>query len=184
MATPAHPVPALVDRVGALHDISFGWARSCCGGDADEAADVLQSSYVKVLTGAATFDERASLRTWWFGVIRFTALEAHRRSTRALSLAAPVVAPDAPRTPDEELADVEEGETLRRALSELPDRQRDVLHLVFYQGLSLSEAAVILEISVGSVRVHYDRGKRRLRERLTPWMRDDDDRAPEGGADA
>jgi RNA polymerase sigma-70 factor (ECF subfamily) len=42
-----------------------------------------------------------------------------------------------------------------------------VLHLVFYQDLSISEAAVIMGVSLGSARTHYERGKARLRELLS-----------------
>jgi RNA polymerase sigma-70 factor (ECF subfamily) len=54
----------------------------------------------------------------------------------------------------------------RNALKSLPRRQGEALHLVFYQDLTLSEAAEIMGISIGSARQHYDRGKKRLRECL------------------
>ena len=54
----------------------------------------------------------------------------------------------------------------QRALEQLPVRQRQTLHLVFYQDLSLREAAGVMGISVGSAGRHYERGKKRLRESL------------------
>jgi hypothetical protein len=45
----------------ALHPAGFGWALGCCRWDHQEAADVLQAVYVKVLEGKARFDGRSSL---------------------------------------------------------------------------------------------------------------------------
>ena len=47
-------------------------------------------------------------------------------------------------------------------LARLARRQRQVLTLVFAMGMTVEEAAATLSISVGTARVHYDRGKRRL----------------------
>ena len=57
---------------------------------------------------------------------------------------------------------------LRRCLQQLPARQAEVLHLVFYQDLTINEAAQIMGVGIGSARQHYERGKARLRTLLQP----------------
>lgn len=168
MAHPALPPPDLEATLEALHEASFGWARSCCDGDPDEAADVLQTTYVKVLSGAARFAGHSSFRTWLFGVIRLTALEVRRRAGRELSLEGlQHPEPESPARPaDASLIEAEEHEALRAALTMLPDRQREVLHLVFHQELSIAEASTVMGVSLGSARVHYERAKQRLRTLL------------------
>src|SRR6185369_14986153 len=63
-----------------LHSASFGWALSCCGRDREEAEEVLQTVYLKILEGKAQFRGEASLKTWLFAVIRKTAIGERRKN--------------------------------------------------------------------------------------------------------
>src|SRR6266851_1227573 len=114
---------SLQHELADLHPKSFGWALACCRYDRNDAEEVLQTSYLKVLSGRARFDRRSRFKTWLFGVIRRTAQETRRR-------------------------------------------QLEVLELVFYQDLSIQEAAAVMRVSLGTARVHYERGKKNLREAL------------------
>lgn len=159
---------SLLEQLSALHDDSWGWAKSCCDGDAHCAEDALQAAYGKAARGEAKFAGRSSLKTWWFGVLRLTAWEMRRKALRESSFAEQV-AHEWRRwfgAPTHQSDRLEESRTLTACLSTLPQRQREVLALVFYHDLSLQEAADSLGIGLGSARTHYDRGKRRLREML------------------
>jgi len=157
-------------RLEELHPASAGWALSCCRWDREEAEEVLQMTYLKILDGRALFEERSSFKTWLFGVIRRTAAE--RRRSRWLRSAARLrwhdsrPSPAPIPTPESLLGTAETGHSLRAALLALPTRQREVLHLVFYQDLTVEEAARVLGISLGSARTHYHRGKAGLHARL------------------
>ena len=154
-----------------LHAAAFGWALSCCGWDRTSAEDVLQASYLKLLDGRARFDERSSFRTFVFGVIARTAREARRRAAlrRWLPLAALLLGPEAvDGRPDPAAALVRADETARlvRALGRLSERQRQVLHLVFYEDLTIAEAAAVAGVAVGTARTHYERAKAALKKLL------------------
>src|SRR3989442_2093165 len=135
----------LEGELADLHPASFGWALGCCRGDRGEAEDVLQAAYLKVLDGRARYDGCSAFKTWLFAVIRRTAAERRRRSwMRALALdhwrtgrAAPAPPPD----PERLACRSEAARRLRDSLRALPARPRGGVHLGFYPGLSLPEAA-------------------------------------------
>ena len=148
-----------------LHPASFGWALSCCRQNHAEAEEVLQAVYLKILQGKASFDGQSKLQTWLFAVIRNTAI-SERRKTLVRSIATPPFENRIDARSQIELERSEMQQRFQAALQRLPARQRETLHLVFYQELSLSEAAQVMSISIGSARQHYERGKKRLRELL------------------
>jgi RNA polymerase sigma-70 factor (ECF subfamily) len=157
----------LETQLERLHEDSFGWALSCCAWDEADAEDVLQTTYLKVVSGRARFGGRSAFRTWLFGVIRQTAREHHRRvrshQDRAERFAQEGSGHGRSADPAAEVERSEARQILLGALAELPARQREVLHLVFYQDMTVREAAEVMEVSLGSARVHYDRGKKRLK---------------------
>jgi len=152
------------------HADSYGWARCCCRQDPDEGENVLHAAYLKVLERKAVFDGRSAFRTWLFGIIRITAAEYRRRRFfQKLKLIEYRVTEERPvrsATPEDSIYRGEVEQRLRSVLATLPARQAEVLHLVFYQDLSLADAAQVMGVSLGSARTHYDRGKRRVRALL------------------
>ncbi len=155
-----------------VHEASFGWALHCARFDRSEAEDVLQQAYLKVLDGSARFGGRSAFRTWLFGVIRRTASERRRALVmRSFLLDRWLGAARHEARPTEEplalLIRDAESRALLGALRQLSARQRDLLHLVFYQDLSIEEAAAVIGLRLGTARTHYERGKARLRVLLS-----------------
>ena len=148
-----------------LHRASFGWALSCCRRNSLEAEDVLQSVYLKILEGKAVYRGDCKLQTWLFAVIRKTAI-SERRKTLVRTLAAIPETKPKPNSCEADLELSELQQRFRQALDDLPARQREALHLVFYQDLTLREAAEVMGVTIGSARQHYERGKSRLRAAL------------------
>ena len=164
---------AITSDLEALHPDAFGWALHCCHGDHFLAEDVLQTAYVKLAQDRARFDGRSSLKSWWFGVIKLTSLEEVRRLRFRSSLIGKLLLGAAEPlrpvpTPAEAMEQDERCQQLRNCLRQLPARQSEVLHLVFYQDLTIADAAQVMKVSLGSARQHYERGKARLRDLLKP----------------
>ena len=157
-------IAELKTELEALHQASFGWALNCCRHDRAEAEEVLQIVYLKILQGKAIYRGESQLRTWLFAVIRKTAVTERRKHLLRTLIAGSSNADKPCSQLDLDLERSEMQQRFQQALSRLPARQRETLHLVFYQDLSLSEAAEVMNISIGSARRHYERGKQKLRE--------------------
>lgn len=155
-----------------LHDQSFSWALTCVHGRRSEAEDVLQMTYLAILEGRARFGGASSLRTWLFAVIRNHARSRWRRaaqSLRAIARLASLASSDESIADGDTLAAYQRVQASGRIVAawrSLPARQREVLDLVFYRDLSLSEAAEVLGVALGTARMHYERGKAALRHQL------------------
>ncbi len=169
--TPRHPVHRddIAAELERHHAAAWGWALACCGRDTTEAEDVLHTAYLKLLDGRARYDGRSAFRTFLFGVLHRTASERRRRSAaqRLLLLRWGESVPrPAAADPGHDHFEADRRSRLKAALATLSPRQRDVLHLVFYEGCTLAEAAAVLNARLGTVRTHYERGKVALRKQL------------------
>lgn len=152
----------LEQQLRTLHAASFTWALACCDRHRDDAEDVLQTVYVKIFEGKARFEGRASFKTWLFAVIRRTAAGQRRaRWFRFTSLDGRDPS-DERESSDDRLIRSERTASLLRGLASLARRQREILELVFYHDMTIEQAGRTVGISIGSARVHYERGKKRL----------------------
>jgi RNA polymerase sigma-70 factor (ECF subfamily) len=140
-------------------------------GSRAEAEEVLQEVFLYVWRRAPDYDEaRGAPFVWLTTLARSRALDrldkvASRK--RTISRASSAVAP---RTPDpaELASSAEEERWLLRALAEIPESQRLVLFLAYFEGLSQSEIAARLDKPLGTIKSLARLGLAKLRERLRP----------------
>ena len=140
------------------HKDAFMWASQCCNYNRDEGKEVLQMTYLKILEGKAAFGEQSAFKTWLFSVIRFTAIDYLKKKIRFEGLEKLQVMQEEPEEPDPV--------NYRTLLSRLPERQHEVLLLAFYHGMTLAMIAELMQLHIGTVRTHYERGKDALREMI------------------
>ena len=142
------------------HGALFRFAFRLTGSAAD-AEDVVQECFLELLRPACAFDPaRAPLRTWLFGIARNQSLKRLRR--RESTGAEPAGTP----TPETELLRAELSELVRRAVLQLPEKQREVLVLAHYEKIPLAEIAALLEIDLGAVKSRLQRARTALKESL------------------
>ncbi|MEL6810705.1 MAG: sigma-70 family RNA polymerase sigma factor [Bacteroidota bacterium] len=147
---------ALSSLLDKHHKDAFLWALQCCRYQEEDAKDVLQMVYLKIVEGKARYKEKSVFKTWLFSVIRFTAMDFLKKNPKFQVLEGIQVSQEAYS---------EENEiNYRKLLLQLPTRQQQVLLLAFYHDMTLAEIAETTQLSIGTVRTHYERGKKALRE--------------------
>lgn len=138
------------------HRDAFMWASQCCNYNHEEAKEVLQMTYLKIFEGKATYSELAGFKTWLFSVIRFTAIDHLKMRISFEELEKLQVVAEELQEPDPI--------NYKELLSQLSDRQHQVLLLAFYHGMTLTAIADVTGLHIGTVRTHYERGKDALRD--------------------
>jgi RNA polymerase sigma-70 factor (ECF subfamily) len=108
-------------------------------------------------------DVPAEERAWLLGVARGALANRQRSDARQLRLQSRL----ALATPREEPAHEEAQEPVRRALAALPDRDREALTLLAWDGLTPAEIAVALGCSRSAAYVRIHRARRRFSALLT-----------------
>ncbi len=119
-----------------------------------------------VLSGAARFERKSSLKTFLFGVIQNLARSRFRQIATRMRIVTTFGAGEEDEGADETQADDRESRRVWKAVETLPARQRDITELVFCRDMTIEEAAAVMGVSVGTGRVHYDRAKKALANKL------------------
>jgi len=138
-------------------------------GDADEAKDVAQESFLRIWRQAANWRSgEARFDTWLHRVVLnlcHDRLRKRKEHPLEDDESGDELVDSAPR-PDEQLEASARNEQMAAALAALPDRQREAIVLQYYQELSNIEAAALMNISVDALESLLSRARRNLRSYL------------------
>ncbi|RPJ22514.1 MAG: sigma-70 family RNA polymerase sigma factor [Chloroflexi bacterium] len=149
------------------------------GLDEDQAAEVFQRTFAKLLQYLDRIKQPESIQAWLVTTARRETLQLIREQRSELSLSQTDMLEYGPNNeailddnplPDETLEHLEEQHLIRRAIAAMDERSRGLLNLLYYQPVPLSYAqiAVILDMpegSVGPTRARCLEKLRRLLER-------------------
>jgi RNA polymerase sigma-70 factor (ECF subfamily) len=172
VAGDAHAVAELYDRFAA---VLLAVARRILGG-AGDAEEVLQESFLQAWNQAARYDpQRSSVSTWLILIARSRALDrlrSRQARDRAADGAAAEPKPDTSSSAELSVLHAERRRRVREVLAELPDEQRRVLELAFYEGLSQTEIATRTGAPLGTVKTRALLGMKKLRQALRTEIRE------------
>jgi RNA polymerase sigma-70 factor, ECF subfamily len=145
---------------------------------ASDAEDVLQETFVRVWARADSYDAAlGSPSAWLARIARNRAIDRLRaRHVRSDISVEPTTGADGetiqapePRTlntPELALQDATTAQALRRAMANLPDAQRELIHAAFFDGYTHSELSARFGVPLGTVKTRIRTGLTAMRERL------------------
>lgn len=133
--------------------------------DRPRAEDLLQVTFVKVHRARTSYIIGAPLVPWLLAIARRAFLDERRmKKSRYEDLSADGRLPES--QPAAETVNDDVSDALARALDSLPENYRDAIHLTKITGLSLNEAADVLDTTPAAVKLRVHRGYNLMRERF------------------
>jgi len=134
-------------------------------GDRREAEDLLHDVFLEVWRQAGQFDPaRGTVRAWLLMRMRSRSLDRRKSAGFSRVVSLEERQEEVRATGDDALAS--DRNALRRALAELPEEQRVVLELGYFEGLSSTEIAVRVAAPVGTVKSRVAAALAKLRQGL------------------
>ena len=142
--------------------------------DADEAADLVQRSFVRAMGKLADLRDAGVFRSWILRIGAHLALNHIRDHARFVADDGELeIGPSDDRAPSpsaalDRLEAAEEASALRAAVNELPTKQRMTLELRIYEDLPFRDIGEALGISEGAAKVNFHYAVRKLRGTFAP----------------
>jgi RNA polymerase sigma-70 factor (ECF subfamily) len=138
----------------------------------EEAEEVVVDVFAQVWRTASSYDRRKSkVTTWLITISRSRAIDRLRslqRQTKIVTATSQAYPPPAEQhTPEANAIFAEQKQYIQQALSHLPTEQKQVVEMIYLQGLTHRETAQILSIPEGTVKTRLRLGIAKLKVILT-----------------
>ena len=153
-AAPSTAEAAFEELYRSSRDDVFAYVASLLR-DRSAAEDVTAAAFERAYRRSSSFNPaRGSMRGWLFGIARNAALDELRRRKRQAEMTGEPVADTKPSEEEAEVA--MRRAALRQAMSRLSARERELVALKFFAGLSTAEIASVISVSerAAAMRVH------------------------------
>lgn len=130
----------------------------------EDADDVLQNTFIKIYKGIALFEGKSRLYTWLYRIATNEAISflqsRARRASVSLDDSASITAT---RLQADEWFDGDALQVrLQNAIAQLPDKQRVVFNLRYYEEMPYEEMAGVLETSVGALKASFHHATKKI----------------------
>ncbi len=138
-------------------------------GNAEDAFDIAQNTYIKAFTAIERFDGRSAIETWLYRIAVNEALQFLRRNKRE-QRKREQLAGTAARSPESPHPGSVERSTMKMdvaaALEDVEPDDRAILLLRYQEGLDYGALAEVLDCPAGTIASRLNRARTRIREKL------------------
>lgn len=134
--------------------------------DHDDANDVLQNALVKVFRNIGQFEGKSGLYTWLYRIVTNEAITfLNQRKRRSSTSIDDVNINLANRLQADSFFDGDEAQIrLKQALETLPDRQKEVFNLRYYEEMGYEEMSQLLNTSVGALKASFHHAVKKVEQ--------------------
>jgi RNA polymerase sigma-70 factor (ECF subfamily) len=134
-------------------------------GDADDAEDITQETFLRAYHNLKRFDSARPLRPWLLSIAANLAKNRHRSAARYLAAITRSFRAEPPTALDVEGHAVQglDADQLWKAVRQLNADDQQIIYLRFFLDLSTAEAAQALDVAEGTVKSRLNRAVGRLR---------------------
>ena len=138
----------------------------------EDAEDVVQESFLRAYRGLASFDQPRPFRKWLYTIASNLALNTlrarqRRGKTVALDFDDDACGLPANTVPAMNVGSNELADSLAKAVGGLQARPAALVHLHYMEGMTIREAAEVLDMTEEAAKVALHRARKRLREDLS-----------------
>lgn len=136
----------------------------------EDADDVLQNTFIKVWKSIANFREESSLFTWLYRIATNESItflnEKKRKKLLPLTEESQFIIDNLVSDPYFDGDEIQL--QLQKAILKLPEKQRIVFNLKYFEEMKYEEMAEILDTSVGALKASYHHAVKKVEEYLKP----------------
>ncbi len=137
--------------------------------DHDDANDVVQNTFIKVHLNIENFNENSTLFTWMYRIATNEALNFIKSKAKKIGLKneewIEAIADNLEADP---FFDGDEAALiLQKEISKLPEKQRIVFNMRYFDGMNYNSISEILDTSVGALKASYHHAVKKIKTKLT-----------------
>lgn len=133
-----------------------------------EAEDVVQEVFIKLWNNRQQMDTVQNVEAWCFTATKNLSIDKLRSKHQRLQpLKAGFDLHDQAATPDQAAAGQDVFDQVKKLMQNLPEKQREIMHLRDIEGLTYQEIADVLGLPLEQVKVYLFRARKAVRQGLT-----------------